>query len=454
MADPSAPIAVASAGTAPGQLRRTLGYWDLVVYGLAYIAPIAPLSTLGFVWDESHGMVALAYLLGSVCMYFTAKSYAMLTETVPSAGSVYGFARHSLGKFWGFMAGWMILLDYLLIPAFVYVLIAVAMETLVPGIDRSVWIVTLVGTTLGINWFGVTVTSKANAIAVAIQVVVVVGLIALLLAALHAGKGNGALTLKPFYDAPRFDAGGIFRATSLCVLAFLGFDAISTLAEEVKDGNRQTMGKAIIAVLVISAFFFVAVAWVCGNVLPGFKIKDPATASYEMAGYAIGGWAAVTLAWCYAIVVGVSNALPMQVGVARVLFAMGRDRQLPHALARVHRAYGTPYVAMLVTTALSLLVALLMKDRLDDLGYLVNFGALTGFLLLHVSVINLYAVRGRSRAWFAHWAVPILGILVVLMVLSGMGRLAWIVGLSWLAAGVAYGYALHRLNRDELSAAL
>ena len=444
----------APTGAASGTLRRSLGYWDLVVYGLAYIAPIAPLSTLGFVWNESHGMVALAYLLGSVCMYFTAKSYAMLTQTVPSAGSVYGFARHALGTFPGFIAGWMILLDYLLIPAFVYVLIAVAMETLLPGVNRAVWIVTLVGTTLAINWFGVTVTSKANAIAVAIQVVVVVGLIALLLVALKAGKGTGALTLKPFYDAPRFEAQGIFSATSLCVLAFLGFDAISTLAEEVKDGSRKTMGNAIIAVLVISAVFFVAVAWVCGNVLPGIAFKDPATASYEMAGYAIGPWAAVTLAWCYAIVVGVSNALPMQVGVARVLFAMGRDRQLPHILSRVHRVYGTPYVAMLVTTAISLAVALVMKDRLDDLGYLVNFGALSGFLMLHVSVINLFAVRGRSRSWFAHWAVPVLGIAVVLVVLKGMGLLAWIVGLGWLAAGGIYGTVLHRLRRDELTAPL
>ena len=68
-------------------LKRTLNYWDLIVYGLAYIAPIAPLSTLGFVWEASHGLIALAYVLGGVCMYFTAKSYAVMTETVPTAGS-------------------------------------------------------------------------------------------------------------------------------------------------------------------------------------------------------------------------------------------------------------------------------------------------------------------------------------------------------------------------------
>ena len=120
---------------APG-LTRSLTYWDLVLYGLAYIAPFAPLSTLGFVWRESNGLIVLAYLLGATCMYFTAQSYATMTEALPTAGSVYGFARTALGTFPGFIAGWMILLDYLLIPAFVYVLMSVALETLVPGVER------------------------------------------------------------------------------------------------------------------------------------------------------------------------------------------------------------------------------------------------------------------------------------------------------------------------------
>ena len=299
-----------------------------------------------------------------------------------------------------------------------------------------------------------TVTSKANAIAVVLQIVVMVVLLGLLLQALKAGKGNGALTLRPFYDPKQFEVGALLSATSICIMSFLGFDAISTLAEEVKDGNRKTMGRAIIATLVISAGFFVLVTWISGNVLTGVTLTDPATASYAMTTYAAGKWAAVALAWCYAIIVGVSNALPMQVGVARVLFAMGRDRQLPHGLSRVHPRYGTPYVSMLVTTVLSLSVALIMKERMDDLASIVNFGALTGFLLLHVSVINLYARRGRSTAWFAHRVVPLAGIVVVLAVFAGMSGLAWKVGLVWLAAGLVYGTLLARLRRTTLNVPL
>jgi len=188
-------------GADGARLERSLKYWDLVLYGLAYIAPFAPLGTLGFVYSESNGLIVLAYLLGGICMYFTAQSYATMTEALPTAGSVYGFARHSLGAFPGFIAGWMILLDYLLIPAFVYVLIAVALETLLPGIDRGIWIALLVAVTTGVNWFGITVTSRANFVSVALQVIILVGFVALCVLALYAGKGNGGLTLRPIMSA-------------------------------------------------------------------------------------------------------------------------------------------------------------------------------------------------------------------------------------------------------------
>ena len=180
-------------------LRRTLSYYDLVIYGIAYVCPFGIFQSLGFVWQASDGLIVLAYVLATICMYFTAKSYALMTEAVPSAGSIYGYARHALGPFAGFIGGWMILLDYLLIPAYVYVFMAVALGTLVPQVDRAFWIVTLGAATLGINWFGVKVTSRFNLFSVAIQLAVIALLLTLGLAALYHGKGARALTLRQPY---------------------------------------------------------------------------------------------------------------------------------------------------------------------------------------------------------------------------------------------------------------
>lgn len=435
--------AAAPGAGSPAKLKRTLTYWDLVVYGLAYISPLAPLGTLGFVWRASGGLIVLAYLLGAACMYFTAKSYAVMTEAVPTAGSVYGFARESLGAFPGFIAGWMILLDYLLIPALVYVLIAVALGTLIPDVARSVWILLMAVTTLAVNWFGISVTSRANFVAIAIQVVVLFAFLALALIALGAGKGIGRLSLAPVYSATAFDAGKILSATSISIFSFLGFDAISTLAEEVKVGDRGVAGRAIIAVLMISATFFVGTTWILGCLLPGIRIQNPAAAAYQLAAWAIAPWAGAGLAWVYVGVGGFCNALPMQAGVARVLYAMGRDRQLPPVLARVHLRYNTPYVGMLVSGPISLAIALSLREHLDELASIVNFGALSGFLLLHASVLARFAFRQRSRSWFSHWVVPLVGATVVLAIFRGMSVVVLLVGAGWLAAGLLYG-ALRR----------
>jgi len=432
-------------------LRRTLSYQDLIIYGLAYVSPFGVLQSLGFVWQVSNGLIVLAYVLGTICMYFTAKSYALMTETVPSAGSVYGFARHSLGPFAGFIAGWMILLDYLLMPAYVYVFMSVALGTLVPQIDRGIWILVLSGATLGINWFGVRVSQRFNLVAVALQLVILAALMLFSLHAIYHGKGNGGLTLRPLYAPELFHATSIFAATSLCIMSFLGFDAISTLSEEVKSEDRRLVGRAIVAVLFLSAALFAVLSWILGDLLSGFAIKDPAAAIYEVVDWAIGPWLSLTIAWAMATFVGLASALPIQVGVARVLFAMGRDRQLPAVLAKVHPKYGTPYVGMLATAAISIGVAIAMRYHMDELTSIINFGALSGFLLLHVSVIALFWFKRRSGRWVVHLLVPVAGIIVVLAVLSGMSSLAMMLGLTWLAVGLAYGTVLTKRRRAELA---
>jgi len=431
----------------PHSLRRTLTFFDLVVYGVAYVTPFGVLQSLGFVWQASRGLMVLAYLLGTVCMYFTAKSYAVMSAQINTAGSVYGFAREALGPLVGFLAGWMILLDYLLIPAYVYVVMAVALGSLMPQVDRGVWVLLVTGITLVVNWFGIKVSQRFNLFSVVVQLAILALLVILALVALAHGKGDGGLTLRPLYSARLFDANSVFAATAICVMSFLGFDAISTLSEEVKSEDKRIIGRAILTVLFLSAVLFAVLSWVLGDLMTGLELKDPAAAAYEVADWAIGPWMSMLIAWAMATVVGLASALPMQVGVARVMYAMARDRQLPAILAKVHPVHGTPYVGMLVTAAISIVVAFLMRNRLDDLTSVVNFGALCGFLLLHASVIGLFWFRLRSGRWFVHLVVPLAGILVVLAVLTGMSRTAMILGLSWLGLGLAYGAVLPMRRR-------
>ena len=433
-------VATVVAAPSGESFRRQLGLADLMAYGLAYIAPIAPLSTLGLVWAASHGMIALAYLLGGVCMAFTAFSYAAMVREVHSAGSVYGFARAVLGPFAGFVAGWMILLDYLLIPAFVYVVMAVALGQLMPGIDRALWIVLLAGFTTAVNWFGIGSTTRVSSGAVIVQVAVLAALMGLAayvrLHGIGASGGAPGLGSAPFYSTP-FSLSAVLAGTSICVMSFLGFDAISTLAEDTADRTGRTLGLAILLVLGFATTLFVLAAWILGNAMQGAHFISLDAAAYELAGQLGGVWAGIGLAWAYAILVGLSNALPMQVGVARVLYAMGRDRQLPAALARLHPRYNTPHVAMLVSTGVSVVVALWLRDAMDQLAAFVNFGALFGFALIHVCVLVHFA-RSPKRNAGLHVVSPVLGIAVVAAILTGMNHAALVLGVVWLVLGLCW----------------
>ncbi|RFP19236.1 MULTISPECIES: APC family permease [unclassified Duganella] len=420
-----------------GKLKRALSYSDLVFYGLAYTAPVAPLTMAGFVWTVSGGLPMLAYVLGALCVYFTASSYAVMTSAMPSAGSVYGFASQTMGRFAGFIAGWMILLDYLLVPAFTYALCAVSLEELLPHGDRATWIVATVAATFAVNWFGISVTSRVSFLSVVLQLLAVLVIVGMCLFALFGGHGSGALTLAPLIDAGKFHGASVLAATSICVMSYLGFDAVSTLAEEVKDGNTRVVGEAIMTNLAITSGIFVLTSWVVGNLLVGFPVQDPATAIYELLTAIAGHKASLALAWFLILVVGVPNVLPMQVGVARVLFAMGRDRSLPSVLAKVHHRHGNPYVAMIVSTTISLGIALLMRNNISDLAIFISVGALVGFLFVHLSVLAHFGRHG-GRRWWAHVIVPLCGLSAVLTILINLNATALTVGGCWFVAGLGY----------------
>lgn len=439
-----------SSTTSASGLRRSLGFLDLVAYGLAYTAVVAPLTNLGFVWDVSGGLMASTYVVAAVCMYFTAQSYAAMSAELTHCGSVYGFARASLGEAAGFMAGWLILLDYLLTPALVFALMAVGMSTLVAGVDRATWIAFVVAVTLTLSWFGAKVGARVSALSVAAQFLMVGGVLVLAWLALKNGHGNGALTVLPFIGAAGFDASRIFAGATIAVIMFLGFDAVSTLAEEVRGEGRSSVGRATLTVLLIAGVLYVLVGWVIGNLMPAIKVQDPAAAIFELLGQTVGPWAPVLLAWLLAVVVGFTNALPMLAGVSRVLFAMGRDRQLPAVLGQVHAGTGVPRAALLVATAISLGIALALRDRIDLLVSLISFGALTGFVLLHVSVLLHFNRHAQRRRLFAHVVSPVLGIVVIAALIWNTQPAALALGSCWLVAGLVYGVLLRVRGRAAL----
>jgi amino acid transporter len=214
------------------QLRRVLTTSDLVIYGLIFMVPIAPFSVYGFVWDDAKGMVPLAYLVGLIGMLFTAMSYAAMSRAFPVAGSVYSYAQRGLSEIAGFFSGWLILLDYILVPALLYLFSAIALQPIFPAIPEWAWLLGFVCFNATVNLIGIEFTARANRVMLAIELLILALFVVLGLAALYSGHGAGRLTLKPVYDPGVFSIATVAGATSIAVLSFLGFDGISTLSEE------------------------------------------------------------------------------------------------------------------------------------------------------------------------------------------------------------------------------
>lgn len=419
------------------QLHRTLSTRDLVVYGMIFMVPIAPYSVFGFVWHDSKGMVPLAYLVGLIGMFFTALSYASMSRAFPLAGSVYTYAQRGLHDLAGFFSGWLILLDYILVPALLYIFSAIALRGLFPRLPEWVWLLGFTGFNAIVNLLGIQFTARVNWYMLLMELITLTLFVAFGLTALYQGRGAGGLTLNPIYNPSVFSLATVVGATSIAVLSFLGFDGISTLSEE-SIGGQSAVGRATLLSLALVGGLFILQTWIATDLAQGMRFSSPAAAFYDISERAGGAWLRLITIGAVVIASGIANALVAQAAVARILFAMARDGKLPAVLARIHPRYKTPYVSTLVVAGVSLMVGLFFSERVDDLTRIVNFGALTSFLLLHLSVINHYFVRQRSGAWLRHLILPMAGFTVIAYVLYEMDSAAKILGAWWIAIGALY----------------
>jgi amino acid transporter len=419
------------------ELKRVLSTKDLVVYGMIFMVPIAPYAVFGFVWNDAKGMVPLAYFVGLVGMFFTAMSYAAMSRAFPVAGSVYSYAQRGMSELAGFFSGWLILLDYILVPALLYIVSAIALRPLVPSAPAWVWLVGFIGFNAVVNVIGIQLTARVNGYMLAMELVVLALFVGFGLVALYSGEGAGRLTLAPVYDPSVFSVATVAGATSIAVLSFLGFDGISTLAEESR-GGQNAVGRATLLSLLLVGALFMLQTWIATDLAHGMRFSSAETAFYEITERAGGVWLRRVTLVAVVIASAIANAMAAQAAVARILFAMARDGKLPALLAKVHPRYKTPYISTLAVACVSLIVGLLFSKRLEDLSRIVNFGALTGFLLLHLSVINHYFFRQRSGDWLRHVLFPLLGFTVIAYVLYEMDKAAKIMGACWIALGMVY----------------
>jgi amino acid transporter len=334
--------------------------------------------------------------VGLVGMFFTALSYAAMSRAFPLAGSVYTYAQRGLHETAGFFSGWLILLDYILVPSLLYLFSAVALRPIFPAVPAWLWLTGFISFNAIVNLLGIEFTARVNKYMLVMELSTLALFVGLGLHALYHGVG----------------------------------------------GNLNAIGRATVWSLLLVGALFMLQTWIAADLAEGMRFSSPDTAFYEVSERAGGPWLRLITILAIVIAQAIANAMAAQAAVSRILFAMARDGKLPAVLAKVHPRYQTPYVSTLAVAVVSLLVGLFFAARVDDLTQVVNFGALSGFALLHLSVINHYLVRRRSGDWLRHFIFPLTGLGIILYVLYEMDRAAKILGACWIAIGIVYYAAL------------
>lgn len=427
-------------------LKRVLKLKSLVFYGLAYMMPLTIFTSYGIVQQITHGMLAFAYAVCTIAMVFTGISYMQMVKVYPMAGSVYSYAQRSINPHVGFMGGWAILMDYLLMPILCYVAAAIYLQTIFPSLSTIAIVVVLIIAMSVVSFIGIRLTSIVNNVMVILQLIFLIAFLFFVFDWIGKGNGEGTfISVAAFFNSHEFaqegmGIGAIFAGASILAISFLGFDAVTTVAEETFEPEKN-IGRAILIICFGAGLAFVIqsylyqLAWPLGWTM--FESAD--SAAFELVGMIAGN--AMSYIFSAAYVVGcIGTALAAQTSATRILFGMGRDGVLPKKFfAHVNKRFQTPTYNIILLAIISIPATFV---SLNFIISIINFGALTGFILVNLSVIGCYFVKKKQRSGLAN----IVRYLILPLIGAGICGTIWLsldvhsktLGFAWLLIGIVY----------------
>ncbi|SOY42141.1 putative AMINO-ACID TRANSPORTER TRANSMEMBRANE PROTEIN [Cupriavidus phytorum] len=444
-------------------LKKVLGPVDLVLMGIGAIIGTGIFVLTGTGALTAGPALTVSFVIAALACGFAALCYAEFASAIPVSGSIYTYSYATLGEIVAWMIGWDLLLEYGLATSAVSVGWSGYFQSLmagfgmklpaalsaapgsVPGVQTVLNLPACL-IMLAITWvvsYGVRESARVNNLMVAIKIGVVLLFIAV--GVWHVQPANW----QPF--AP-FGFAGIFNAAALVFFAFIGFDAVTSAAEEVRNPRRD-LPIGIIGSLAVCTVLYVVVAAIMTGIVPFAKfagVDHPVSLALQFAGQ---NWVAgfVDLG---AILGMTTVILVMTYGQTRVIFAMSRDGLLPERLSSVHPVHATPYFATWTVGVVFAAIAAFVP--LNVLAELINIGTLAAFTLISVAVLVLRKTRPELPRAFRCPGVPVVPLLSIgfcLFLMAHLQALTWAAFLVWLALGLVIYFAYARRNAVLHSAA-
>ena len=424
-----------------GGMNRVLGTFGLTMLGIGAIVGTGIFVLTGVAAANYSGpALIISFIIAALACGCAALCYAEFAAMVPVAGSAYTYGYVALGEFWAWVIGWDLILEY------AFAVSAVAIDGGIVNLP-AVLILCVIAF---INIHGVRQSATVNNIIVAIKLAVVVLFLALGFS--HVDAANWV----PFMP---YGWSGVFAGASIIFFAYIGFDAVSTAAEEVKNPQKD-LPRGIILSLIICTVLYIAVSAVLTGMVPYLEFKTtaaPVAFALQAVGYHWGAAAISVGAIC-----GLTSVLlVMSFGQSRVLFVMSRDGLLPKFFGHVHPKYKTPARSSLLVCVVTAITAGFLP--INIVAEMTNIGTLCAFIIVSAAVIVLRKKNPNQERAFKCPLVPLVPLLaiafcgVLIYMLPLVTQIRFVV---WLLLGLAiyfgYGYnhsIISQARRGQLGAA-
>jgi amino acid transporter len=425
-----------SSSPAAPQLQRSLKLWHLIVYGIIIIQPTAPMGIYGVVSNIAHGHVVTTILIAMVAMLFTAISYGRMARVYPRAGSAFSYVSEELNPKLGYVVGWAMLMDYILNPIICVIWCSQAARNIVPNVPYAFWVISFALLITYLNTRGIQTSGRVNAIlSIAMSLVVILFLgegVRYIFSTVHP---TGLDLLRPFYDPSTFSTSTVFQGTSVAVLTYIGFDGISTLAEEVENPRRNILLATVFTCVIIGVLSMIEVyvaqlAWPSTQPFPPSMVD---TAFVHVAAR-VGGTFLFQLLNATLLVANLGSAVAAQFGASRLMYSMGRNNSLPaRVFGAIDPRHHVPRNNVLIVGAIALTGAFLLSY--EQGAELLNFGAFIAFIGVNAAALVHYKFRSQEKVTLP-FLIPALGILVCTFIWLHLSRNAQILGVIWIGVGL------------------
>lgn len=417
-----------------GELKRVLKLKDLAIYGIAFMTPIAPAYIYGNASTVTGGTLAMAYVVAMIAMLFTATSYGRMAGAFPVAGSTYSYTQRGINPHLGFFAGWAIYIDYVLVPLIVFITGASYANAAVPQIPFFAWVLIIAGVVTIVNCVGVQMAARTNLLLVAVMGAIVVMFIIVCARAVLGGAGEGTLiSSRPFYNPGVTNISVLVAGGALACFSFLGFDSITTMAEEALRPKKD-IGRAAVIACIAGGIIFILQAYVAQLAWPDYTSFDSAdTSLFEVAQMA--GGTLMSGLYTFAVILSTFTAgIAGQSSAARLMYGMGRDEVLPKKFfTYLHPRFKTPIFNILIMCAIGVIGSLTLDMAL--VTELMNFGGLFGFMCVNLSVIVYFFFKKKEHHVVKYLILPGCGFLICGYLWISLSAISFIVGFSWLFVG-------------------